>query len=235
MPCRSTTTPSAWRSGNLVTGEGSQTCPPANPGDQCETTHPTPHYVLTKVSDPASGSTVQPGATVGYTVTATNDSDGVVTGAVVTDDLSDVLDNADLVDRCRRGLTLDGTTLTWAVPTIAVDTSVSVSYSVTVHADAFDQTIGNVVTPGPGGECVAPADCTTTHPTPHYVLTKVSNPATGSTVQPGATVAYTVTATNDSDGVVTGAVVTDDLSDVLDNADLVEPLPARVDPGRRPL
>ena len=29
-----------------------------------------------------------------YTLTATNDSEAVVTGAVVTDDLSDVLDNA---------------------------------------------------------------------------------------------------------------------------------------------
>ena len=29
-----------------------------------------------------------------YTLTATNDSEGVLTGAVVTDDLSDVLDNA---------------------------------------------------------------------------------------------------------------------------------------------
>ena len=62
--------------------------------EDCETTHVTPHYVLTKISDPAIGSTVQPGDTVEYTVTATNDSDGVVTGAVVTDDLSDVLDNA---------------------------------------------------------------------------------------------------------------------------------------------
>ena len=75
-----------------------------------------------------------------------------------------------------------------------------------------------MVTPGPGGECVLPEDCDDDHVTPHYVLTKVSDPAFGSTVQPGATVEYTVTATNDSDGVVTGAVVTDDLSDVLDNA-----------------
>ena len=35
-----------------------------------------------------------PGDTVTYTLTATNNSDGVVTGAIVTDDLSDVLDNA---------------------------------------------------------------------------------------------------------------------------------------------
>ena len=92
-----------------------------------------------------------------------------------------------------------------------------------------------MATPGRAGSASRPADCTTTHPTPHYVLTKVSDPASGSTVQPGATVGYTVTATNDSDGVVTGAVVTDDLSDVLDNADLVEPMPARVDPRRAPL
>ena len=65
--------------------------------------HLTPDYVLAKASDPVPGSTVQPGDTVEYTVTVTNESDGVE-GAVVTDDLSDVLDNASIwSSRWRRG------------------------------------------------------------------------------------------------------------------------------------
>ena len=39
-------------------------------------------------------------------------------------------------------------------------------YTVTVNADALRATLVNVATPGPGGECPTPADCTTTHPTP---------------------------------------------------------------------
>ena len=73
--------------------------------------------MLAKASDPVVGATVQPGDTVEYTLTATNDSDGVLTGAVVTDDLSDVLDNARWA--IGAGGTLAGTTLTWVVPTIA--------------------------------------------------------------------------------------------------------------------
>ena len=81
----------------------------------CETTHQTPGWTLEKSSDPASGSTVQPGSSVTYTLTATNDSEGVVTGAVATDDLSDVLNHASL-DAVPEGATLTGTTLTWNIP-----------------------------------------------------------------------------------------------------------------------
>ncbi|GAA3617795.1 hypothetical protein GCM10022236_20030 [Microlunatus ginsengisoli] len=193
------------------------------PGGECETacatTHPTPHYTLTKSSDPATGSTVLPGDTITYTLTVMNDSAGVVSGAVVTDDLSDVLDNATL-GTVGSGGSVSGTTLSWAVPTIQPDDTATLTYTVTVNAGAYDQTLGNVATPGPGGECETAADCTTTHPTPHYTLTKSSNPASGSTVLPGDTITYTLTVSNDSAGIVTGAQVTDDLSDVLANATL---------------
>ena len=188
----------------------------------CTTSHPTPHYVLTKSSDPASGETVVPGDVVEYTLTVTNDSDAVLTGAVVTDDLSDVLDNATM-GTIGAGGTLDEATdtLTWAVPTLQPGTSATLTYEVTVNAGAFNETLVNVATPGAGGECAAaPAVCSTTHPTPGYTLVKSSDPASGETVVPGDVVEYTLTVTNDSDGVLTGAVVTDDLSDVLDNATL---------------
>ena len=108
------------------------------------------------------------------------------------------------------------------MPTLQPDATATLAYTVTVDDDAFNQTLGNVATPGPGGECVEDDDCNTSHPTPGYTLTKAPDPADGATVQPGDTVTYTLTVTNTSDGVVTGAIVTDNLTDVLDNATLDE-------------
>ena len=91
---------------------------------------------------------------VTYTLTATNDSAAVLTGAVVTDDLSDVLDNA-TIGTIGAGGSVTGTTLTWAVPTLQPDGVATLVYTVTVNADAFNETLVNVATPGPGGECEA--------------------------------------------------------------------------------
>ena len=199
---------------NVATpGPGGVCVLPAN----CDTVHPTPGYTLAKSSNPADGATVNPGSTVTYTLTATNNSAGVVSGAVVTDNLSDVLDNATM-GTVGAGGSVTGTTLTWNVPTLQPGQVATLVYTVTVNAGAYNQNLGNVVTPGPGGVCVLPANCDTVHPTPGYTLAKSSNPADGATVNPGSTVTYTLTATNNSGGVLTGAVVTDNLSDVLDNA-----------------
>ena len=203
--------------GNAVTGSGSSTCPPADPGEECSTSHPTPHYTLTKTSDPASGATIQPGDTVTYTLTTHNDSDGVVSGAVVTDNLSAVLDNATL-GTVGAGGAITGTTLTWTVPTLQPGGTATLSYTVTVNDGAWGVALRNVATPGPGGDCTT--SCSTTHPTPRWLLAKSSDPASGSTVQPGAKITYTLTARNVSDAVVTRGVATDDLSDVLNHATL---------------
>ena len=161
---------------------------------------PVPHWVLSKSSDPASGSTVNPGDTITYTLTADNTSSATVTGATAVDTLPT---NAALVTA---GLdpSLDDSvagTLTWTIPDIAPHTSVSVSYRSRSNAGAYNQTVGNVVTTSsPGGECLTVADCTTDHFTPHYVLSKSSDPASGSTVEPGDTITYTLTVHNDSNG-----------------------------------
>ena len=199
---------------NVVTPGTGGDCEAPN---DCTTTHYTPHYTLSKSSVPATGSTVQPGDTISYTLTATNDSQGVVSGAEVTDDLSGVLNNA-AIGTIGAGGSITGTTLTWAVPTLQPGDDATLTYTVTVNAGAYNQTLTNVATPGPGGDCEAASDCTTTHYTPHYTLSKSSDPVTGSTVQPGDTITYTLTATNDSDGVVSGAVVTDNLAGVLNHA-----------------
>ena len=98
---------------NVVSADGE--VPPAE-CDPCATTHVTPRWVLSKSSDPASGSTVLPGQTIVYTLTAGNVSEARIADATVTDDLSGVLPYADLVEPLDAGLTLTGTTLSWAVP-----------------------------------------------------------------------------------------------------------------------
>lgn len=116
-------------------------------------------WTLNKSSDPESGSTVQPGSTVTYTLTVTNTSDAAVNDAVVTDDLSGVLDNASLVS-VPDGASLSETTLTWTVPPLAAEGDVAtLTYQVEVDADAYDVTLTNAATPGEGGTCVI---CTTT-------------------------------------------------------------------------
>ncbi|WP_108718829.1 DUF5979 domain-containing protein [Miniimonas sp. S16] len=210
---------------NVVTATGEY--PPQECQGDCSTTHVTPAWTLAKSADPATGSTVLPGQDVTYTLTVTNTSEATVAGAVVTDDLSDVLDHASLAGTLPAGLTLDGSTLTWDVPTIlAGGEPASVSYTVTVDDDAIGVTLANVATPSsPGGTCVEESGCSTEHPTPGFTLSKASDPASGSTVVPGDVVTYTLTATNTSDGVVEGATAVDDLTQVLSHADIVGTLP----------
>ena len=207
---------------NVVTPNGSGgSCD--EPGD-CTTEHFTPAWSLVKSSEPPAGSTVEPGDQVTYTLTATNTSLAVVEGATANDDLSDVLDNATIDEATlAAGLSLSGTTLTWAIPTLAPGQVATATYTVTVSEDAWDQTLRNVVTPaGLGGECEEPGDCTTEHFTPGWELTKVSDPASGSEVDAGDDITYTLTAVNTSDAVVEGATAVDDLSEVLNNATLDE-------------
>ena len=176
---------------------------------------------LAKSSDPASGTTVQPGATITYTVTATKTAGVNPVDVVINDDLSNVLNNATLVGGPTASVgtaEINGTTMTWTIDSLGG--TETVAYQVRINDAAYGVTVGNQVTAVGSSTCSPenPGDgCSTSHPTPHYTLTKSSSPASGETVQPGGTITYTLTAHNDSQGVVSGAVVTDDLSDVVDN------------------
>jgi fimbrial isopeptide formation D2 family protein/uncharacterized repeat protein (TIGR01451 family) len=201
--------------------------PRAADPDVCGTVHDTPPtWTLTKTADPKSGSTVAPGSAITYTLTATNTSQAVVRNATATDDLSKVLSSGTLVTPLAAGLTKSGDTLTWALPDIPVGGSVSVKYAVKVNSDALGVTVTNLATPtSPGGSC--PTGCTTTHKTPPaWTLKKLSDPASGTDVEPGSTIKYTLTATNVSKAVVTGAKAKDDLTKVTPFADVLTPLPA---------
>ena len=175
-----------------------------------------------KSVSPASGTPVEVGQVLTYTLTFENV--GPVAADVDTsDDLSDVLDDAQLVGTPSAGAGLTaavvGTQLeiTGSVPAGQTRT---VTYQVRVRAwaDQLDHVLANVLACEPG----EPAGCApeeTTNPVRHVALTKTSNATIDSA--PGDVVTYTVTATNDGTGDWTASdptTIVDDLAGVLDDA-----------------
>ncbi len=222
--------------GNELTS--SATPPGKDPIDPppATTEHPVPGYTHSKISNPESGATVGGGDTITYTVTGSNTGATVLDPVVVTDDLADVLNNAALtappVYTVLNGdgsvsstgeATVTGTTLTWA-GALEVGQLVKIVYTLTINADIAPGTVVNnhmssSATP-PGLPPITPVDVITEHPVPGYEHSKTSDPASGSTVVGGDDITYTLTGTNTGATVLEPVVITDDLSNVLNNAEM---------------
>ena len=82
-------------------------------------------------ASPASGA-VAAGSTLTYQLSATNTGKVPLTGAVVSVDLANVLDDA-TIGALPAGLALAGTTLTWTVPTTPLSGVATTSFPVTVR------------------------------------------------------------------------------------------------------
>ncbi|RIJ69839.1 DUF11 domain-containing protein [Nakamurella silvestris] len=223
---------------NHVEGSAQPPTTPENPQPPItpppvETHHSTPGFILTKTSDPVSGSTVQGGDTITYTVTGTNTGDGVLNPVVITDDLSKVLNHATVTGAPTASAgaapTVSGTTLTWT-GSLAAGAKVVLTYTVTLDADVAAGTIVNnhasataqpPTTPENPVPPITPPPVETTHLVPGFTLAKTSSPAPGSTVTAGSLITYTVTGTNTGATLLDPVTLTDDLSKVLNNATLV--------------
>jgi fimbrial isopeptide formation D2 family protein len=205
-----------------------------------------PKLDLTKTSDPATGSQVAPRQTITYTITGANTGESDLDPVTLTDDLSAVLANADLVPGSLQASVngsvvpapvITGTTLTWVGPLNAGQTVV-VTYQVTVKAQvSAGVVIANQVT----GKAEDPEGPVTTNctigdeepacgsevtvvrldpPNPRLTVAKTSNPVTGATVAPGDTITYTIRGSNAGDTALDPVTLTDDLSAVLAKASL---------------
>ncbi|MEU0517986.1 putative Ig domain-containing protein [Streptosporangium sp. NPDC006007] len=199
------------------------TCPPAGTASACNTrvTVLVPALVITKTADTQ---TTTPGGTVGYSLTIANSGQTPYTGAVVTDRLAEMLDdavyNADATASVGT-VGFAGSTLTWTGD-LAVGATATVIYSVTVRApDPGDKQMVNTVVSGvPGSTCPAGGidpRCTTTVAVLVPALTIVKTADTAATA-PGSTVHYTVLVTNSGQTPYAGATFTDALAGVLDDA-----------------
>ncbi|NMM92388.1 hypothetical protein B2J88_50545, partial [Rhodococcus sp. SRB_17] len=215
------------------------TAPPTtcDPSTNLCTTHPIPAFELTKTADPASGSTVQAGESITYTVTGTNTGKTALTPATITDDLSAVLNNSAIVANSLTSSvgstpTVANNTLTWSGD-LAVGQSVVLTYKVMVNDGVAAGTVLNNKVTGtakpPIGPEITPPTVETNHSVPGFTLAKTANPVSGSTVQAGESITYTVTGANTGKTTLDPATITDDLSAVLNNAAIDGPMTATID------
>ncbi|MFD4670794.1 GEVED domain-containing protein [Lentzea sp. NPDC058450] len=163
--------------------------------------------------------TANPGEQVPYTVTITNSGATDVTGLSVSDDLSQVLDDATFNnDQAATSGSISYTApkLTWSGD-IGKGKTVTLTYSVTVkNPITGDHRLRNVVVSSAGNCLVGSTDpdCSTTVDTPGLKIEKSVDRASAS---PGDTVTYTVKVTN-TGRTQLNAMFVDDLTKVLDDA-----------------
>ena len=189
----------------------------------CDVSTPVRSFAVLKTADVSE---VIPGDTVTYTVEVTNTGEADYTAlspASFEDDLAEVLDDATFNDDASDGASFDDTTgvLTWS-GAVAVGTTVTVTYSVTVNDPSTgDQVLTNVVVTPSSGNCPegsTDAACTTASNSGTYTVEKS---ASAVSALPGDDVTYSLVVTNTGDVDYTGAdqaTFRDSLSDVLDDA-----------------
>jgi fimbrial isopeptide formation D2 family protein/LPXTG-motif cell wall-anchored protein len=134
----------------------------------------TPGFTFVKTADPGSEKAVAAGSVVTYRLVGTNTGETGLDDVVITDDLSGVLRHADLRpgatavvgDRAVAAPAVDGNQLRWS-GSLAQGESITITYSVIVHADAAGAKLHNVAvgtaTP-PGGETITPPTSSTDNP-----------------------------------------------------------------------
>ncbi|WP_187976369.1 isopeptide-forming domain-containing fimbrial protein [Mycetocola sp. JXN-3] len=191
-----------------------------------ETTHPTKNdrgqITLAKSSVPTSGSIVRPGESVTYSVTATNATPRIIRDVRIVDDVSGLLGNARIeTESLPAGMTLNGNELVWTGD-IPGNTTVTLTYRVTVNADATAPAVLKNVVTSDDMTNVPTDPPTTEHPVGTVTLDKRVTPASGTAVKAGDRVTYAVTVTNPAATTITGVSITDNLAQILDQATLVD-------------
>jgi uncharacterized repeat protein (TIGR01451 family) len=204
--------------------------PPVPPTDpSCEPTDSEePDCTTTLIGSYTAVKTVTPnetpigvGTLLAYTLTFTNASESAAE-VDETDTLTDVLDDATLVDApasSSDALTASAVTdgAFRITGTLEPGQTVTVVYTVSVNPESQrgDNLAANTLLPTDGDQECTPERCTET-PIPTIVPEKSVSPTEGSTVREGDFVTYTLTFTNTS--AVDGSIeYTDDLTGVLDD------------------
>lgn len=181
-----------------------------------------------RIAKTASRPTAHPGDVVTYTVTVENTGDFAHTAAdpaEVTDDLSDVLDDATMTGppTATAGIaSVTASTLHWAGP-LAPGEKATITYSARVNQpDTGDKKLVNsVVSTTPGASCVTGATDPACATVVHVPALKIVKEADRTEYKPGDVVRFTVTVTNSGEVPFTAsdpASFTDDLTGVLDDA-----------------
>jgi uncharacterized repeat protein (TIGR01451 family) len=174
---------------------------------------PQPNLGITKSSVPASGSFVQPGDQVVYTLGYSNTGNGAGTLVLVSDVLPADLDY--VAGSATNGGTYDAAkrTLTWTIGTVSAGGSGSVSFTGQVASTATNgEVLSNVgVLTAPGISLPSnPDDVIVTVPTGAFTLTKSVN---HKSAEFGDTLTYSVLVAATGDADQTNLVVNDSVPD----------------------
>lgn len=184
---------------------------------------PTPKLGLVKSANPASGSNVTPGQTITYTLNYTNTGNGAANNVVITDVLDSKLSIVESSCIQSQGCAIDyglcvpegscpPNKIIFTIGTVNANSSGSKTFQVTVKSGATG-TISNKATISATG--ITPVDSNiVTHvivapATPNLTIVKSANPASGSQVNTGSTITYTLAVQNSGQGNAAGVVITD--------------------------
>ncbi|WP_114856413.1 CshA/CshB family fibrillar adhesin-related protein, partial [Brachybacterium sp. YJGR34] len=207
---------------NTVVGPEESNCDDGTE-EGCNVPVPLKALDIEKTSDVAEAA---PGDTVTYSVTVTNSGQAAYTDedpATITDDLTEVLDDATYNDDAAAdagAATYEEPVLSWS-GALEPGATATITYTVTIDdPDEGDNTLTNVVTGPEESNCLDGTEegCEIIVPVKGLHIEKVSDQ---DEVTPGQTVNYTVTVTNTGQVPYTEenpATVTDDLTEVLDDA-----------------
>ncbi len=194
------------------------------------TTDPTCTFLVTvlvpalTITKTANTPYTVPGGSVGYTITAQNTGEAPYAAASFTDLLAGVLDDAAYDGNATTSIgtvTATASTLTWTGD-LAVNATATISYSVTaLNPGTGDKTMVNAVASTTVGNTCPPGSPTAACRSTIAVLTPaltLTSAAGSATTVPGATVTYTVTATNSGQTPYPAAAFQVPLGGVLDDA-----------------
>ncbi|MGW9113293.1 DUF7927 domain-containing protein [Microbacterium sp. NPDC055683] len=218
---------------NFLLDPGTDTPPPGDcePGDEDCTSNPVPNLVDAKSVAPESGTAVEPGQELVYTLTFSNTGQAPADVDRV-DDLTHVLDDAEITTQPESSdpaLTVsDVEEGRFSITgTLAPGQTVTVTYTVTVNAEGElgDAALANFLldpgtdTPENPGDCEPGDEDCTSNPVPRLEDSKTVNPESGTQVEPGEALTYTLRFENTGAAPVAVDRV-DDLTHVLDDADV---------------
>ncbi|MDQ0030705.1 DUF7927 domain-containing protein [Arthrobacter bambusae] len=224
---------------NSVAVPAGQEQGPTTDNSACVT--PLPNLSVSKTVDPPAGTMVQSGQVLTYSLRFYNTSGTAPATVSYNDWLGDILDDSSLL---AGSIT---TTSTGATPLAVVNNAggspKTLSINGTVGAGAYSVvryrvevngagTLGNASLKNylaPSNVTVPPTSCPDSdlscrvNPVGSWTLGKAASPASGTSINPGdpsanRVITYSVTATNATVNPITGVILSDDLSQVVNNA-----------------
>ncbi len=179
-------------------------------------------FTFSKTSDPQSGATVGVGDPVTYTLRVEQEGELPAHGASIVDDLSGVLDDAALtgdIFASTGSAVVEGEMLRWDGD-LEVGASATITYTVEVGSGGDELLQNTVTSEDTRGSCDTRIGCESvlTMGPGMFLYSKQATPAHGSNVNVGDTITYELTVEHQGEGSLKNAQLTDDLSQVLDDA-----------------